>query len=85
MNRGLRLQQLLKEMGGRGKMRKIFNFISKLCICVGLLIALIYIGGPSEFKLASALTAIFFGVFFGGLFWGLGYIVDKFLSKAERE
>jgi hypothetical protein len=66
-------------------MRNIFNFFSKLCICVGLLIALINIGGPSEFKLASALTAILYGVFFGGLFWGLGYIFDKFLSKAERE
>jgi len=29
-------------------MRKIFNFFSKLCICVGLLITLINIGGPSE-------------------------------------
>ncbi len=27
-------------------MRKIFNFFSKLCICLGLLIALINIGGP---------------------------------------
>ena len=44
-------------------MRNIFNFFSKLCICVGLLIALINIGGPSEFKLASALTAILYGVF----------------------
>jgi hypothetical protein len=66
-------------------MTKVFNFLSKLCIFVALLCALINLGGPSEFKLASCLTAIFFGVFFGGLFWGLGYIVDKFLSKAERE